>query len=314
MLRMFCVALFVLAGWPAAGAPCQARHTIASGDSLDGLSEFYFGDGKYASAILLATNARAGEQGFQYIGTPDALPAGKHLCIPDLQEAERLRLRYETYQKAIEDMILPEPAEVSDKLLAIDGKKPARVLSWMRPDEVQTMKETGGAWKTKAPKDIWVTLVPYVKSFCQEFSKAHGDHLGQLVLRLEQRLGMPPGSSKAAFLEITVLDPSSIANIFRPCSNPSVTTATCPAGPPAATAPQSYRTWFFTQYYNSYATARPSQYPWTSLGYTFDWASRAPEMGGSGFAKYGESEFVVPKGGSIRVESISETGRYCAAE
>jgi hypothetical protein len=37
-------------------------------------------------------------------------------------------------------------------------------------------------------------------------------------------------------------------------------------------------------------------------------------MGGSGFAKYGESEFVVPKGSSIRVESISETGKYCAAE
>src|SRR5437763_8135108 len=48
----------------AAQPPCQAVHTIAPADSLASVSQFYFGDGRFAAAILHATNVRAGEQTF----------------------------------------------------------------------------------------------------------------------------------------------------------------------------------------------------------------------------------------------------------
>src|SRR5439155_20297189 len=81
----------------AALAPCQAVHTIASADTLFSISQFYFGDGRFAYAILQATNARAGQQTFKRIGSPDRLPIGGQLCVPTLQEGDRRRLLYASY-------------------------------------------------------------------------------------------------------------------------------------------------------------------------------------------------------------------------
>jgi len=65
-----------------------------------------------------------------------------------------------------------------------------------------------------------------------------------------------------------------------------------------------FRDWFLSQYYESYGRAQPTRYPWTSLGYTFDWGSEVSEEG--------ESEFVIPRGSEVVVESITPTAEYRA--
>lgn len=303
---------------PNGPAPCQATHTIGARDSLGALADFYFGDSRYGPAILLATNARSGHDHFKFIGDANRLLPGAEVCVPTFAEAERLRLRYETYRRAVAAMVQAEPWEISDSLVAIDSAKPVRVVTWIREDQIAGLKkkaaagenQTEEAWITQAPSDMWVTVVPKLKSFCQVYFKDHNGSVEQLTLRLEQRLGLPPGAGKTTFVEIVVKDPSTATSLFRPCVVPLVSTTSCPLGPPPDNVPISYRNWVFAQYYWSYAVAQPYSYPWTSLGYTFDWAR--PEKGNEPFVRFGESEFVIPKGGALEIQSVAGTAKYCS--
>lgn len=218
---------------------------------------------------------------------------------------------YENYLASIAEMVLPKPGDVSDDLASIDPKNPVRVVAWIRSDQLRGMKEKD-AWVKKAPADLWVTVVPKLKSFCQAFFKAHSENLDQLTLRLEQRLGLPLVSNKSTFIEILIEDPSRIDHIFRPCMDPSVSDAKCALGPPSNQTSEQYRSWIYRQYYSAFGAARPTQFPWTSLGYTFDWAPS--ESGRSRFEKFGESEFVVPMGAVIEIQSEASTAQYCAPQ
>ena len=72
---------------------------------------------------------------------------------------------------------------------------------------------------------------------------------------------------------------------------------------------------FNRQYYGSYGAAEPTGYPWTSLGYTFDWArEEAGPSGRAPFVRFGESEYVVPAETQIRVIGSETTAEYCEAD
>jgi hypothetical protein len=282
------------------------------GESLSEISEIFFGSAQYGTAILLASNERASEAGYRFISDPNHPPVGSNVCIPPLPEADALRARFDSYLAAVDDIVLPTAADVSDSLASIDPHSPARVVTWMRADQVEDLKNAQGMWLKEAPSDIWVVVASKLQSFCGEFEKAHPESPDQLTLRLEQRLGLPPGANKSFFVEITVEDPSAARNLFRPCMDPSVMATTCPLGPPPADVSEEHRNWIYRQYYNSFGVAHPVQHPWTSLGYTFDWAP--DETGRSQFVKVGESEFVVPRGASIEIQSATPTAKYCSVQ
>src|ERR1700735_3309334 len=106
MLRgLFAIALAVA---NCCASPCFLPHTVAAGDTLPDLAAFYFGSQDFAPAILIATNSRAGD-GFPFISDPNNLPKSASVCIPDAMEAQRSRLRYETYTKAVAGMTTAEP-------------------------------------------------------------------------------------------------------------------------------------------------------------------------------------------------------------
>jgi hypothetical protein len=116
---------------------------------------------------------------------------------------------------------------------------------------------------------------------------------------------------------MTIRNPLKASNLFRPCIDPRVTASTCSPGPFPGRLPdfipEPHRTWIYGQYYGAYAIARPDEYPWTSLGYTFDWAP--DESGRARFMKFGESEFVVPQGAQIEItQKPVRTEDYCAAK
>jgi len=302
-------------------ADCLATPTIFEGTTLAEVADAYFGDIDYRYAVLLATNARAGGD-FPFIANPNQLPVGKKLCVPAITEAARLRNRFLTYINAVHAMALPEPSERSDNLSPIDTSKPAIVVSWVRPSQAKDYQANVGR-TIAASGDIWVTLVPKLREFCAGYVKGQGSDLAAITLRVEQRLGLPPQSAKTDFVELEVSDPGNPDNIFRPCASPDVTTKTCGLGPPktcdpkAASAEQCHRhrDFFFGQYYNSYGVSLPTEYPWTSLGYTFDWAWGPVGLNGkSSFRVYGESEYVIPKGASITVKGVYSTAEYCGVK
>jgi len=288
----------------AAGTPqCQATPVFKSTESLVSLSTAYFGEPRYQWSILLATNAHAGDPGYQFIPDPYHLPAGSHACIPVLQDAERLRRVYDRYLHALDQARLATPNDISNSLLTIDPSKPVKVVTWIREAQVAKFQKD----QHMAPYDIWATVVPMVKRFCQDYAARHSVSEEQLTGRLEQRLGLPPGAGKGEFVEITITDPSTPKHLFRPCSVPVTNSNTCSPGPPTEDAGDQYRLWFFSQYYSSYGTATPYSYPWTTLGYTYDWGLDDKGQ----LVKFGESEFVIPRGAPIGVDSISSTQEYC---
>ena len=167
--------------------------------------------------------------------------------------------------------------------------------------------------------DTWLTAVPFVRDFCRSL----GLEGRMLSLRLEQRIGLPPGRGKDAFLEVWV-DP---ADIFRPCPDPEIADRECLVEIPlvgrdpdrrpwdcSIDKPQvsgrfvavdpEHLLWMCSNWATSYGNGELfDNYPWTALGYTYDWGN--PED------PRGPSEYVSPAGSEVVFQSLIPTGLYC---
>lgn len=327
-MRIFapCILLSFFAIFSAPGkaetADCVETPEVLAETRLGGLAEFWFGSPSYRYAILLATNARVSDKRFAFITNPNELPTGtdakpNHVCIPRIYEAESLKLRFEGYLQAVHDMALAEPVEVVNTLDPVPATGPVTVVSWIRQDQLKNFPGNTGD-TVIAAGDMWVTLAPHLQKFCQDFTSLRSANPQRTVLRLEQRLGLPPAASKTHFLELQIATPTDGESLFRPCSDPDVTSTSCALGGPLECAPRdelcrARADFFYRQYYSAYGTKLPVEYPWTSLGYTFDWAQKATGKGGRfDFVRVGESEYVVPKGTRMTLVDIKSTAQYCS--
>ena len=172
--------------------------------------------------------------------------------------------------------------------------------------------------------DSWVTVVPEIKNW----------FIGTVPapLRLAQLLGMPPeaatpghANERKYMLELWVAP----KDLFRPCPDTEISDTVCELDFPldafhtpdlanllSATAGPDYGTfmtypnWFANQTRYSY-TPGANPYPWTRLGYTYDWGNNN---------HVGLSEFVVHgrkvDGGTISVgiKSVKTTANYFATQ
>lgn len=147
--------------------------------------------------------------------------------------------------------------------------------------------------------DSWVTVVPEMK---QRFAGTIPS-----LLRVVQLLGLPPSYATKGnprevkyVMELWV----SPSDLFRPCPDSEISDTVCemqfPADPfrildthntirategLAAPVFKTYTAWFNNRARNVYtATSSSDAYPWTRLGYTYDWGSPL---------RFGLSEFVV---------------------
>lgn len=299
--------LFLMAVRLASGAACPQPLDLATGIRLEDLATRYLGNARYAISIALATNSRTGD-GFLYVANPDDLSGVSRVCIPSQPEARELERSWQAYIRAVDIARLPRMSAEANALLIIPTDQPVDVVAWERKDKVDRFRTSSGDWVSVAPSETWVTVESHLQEFCRGFVRERHPDETTLTRRLEQRLGLAPASSKAAFVRIQLEHPSAEV-IFRPCVDPAADHVGCGLGPPAKARPE-HQQWFYQQYYSSYGQSLISEFPWTSLGYTFDWAPGA--SGGTKFARVGESEFVIPKGASIKVLDVIPTAQYCA--
>lgn len=299
---------------------CRSIPKVKPQTSLTELSSSWFGNNSYRFAIMLATNARVSESRFSFIGDPNNLPKGtasapNHVCIPTQAEADNLRRAFDIYLDAVHDMALAEPSEIVSTLDPVPAGGPVQFVSWIRQDQANRLPAVGSNYTTTGA--TWVTLTPKLQEFCTDYVANHSDDPEAVTHRIEQRLGLPPKASKTHFATFEIATPADGVSVFRPCGDTEVTDTTCKLGPhnkcdDKDTICHKRRDFFFEQYYNSYGTARPVEYPWTSLGYTFDWARGPVGAGGrSDFVKVGESEYVVPAKVTMKLVSVSPTMDYC---
>jgi hypothetical protein len=136
-------------------------------------------------------------------------------------------------------------------------------------------------------------------------------------VRLTQLLGLPaprtplrPDGYARQFVTMSV----PLAAVFRPCTDPRTDTTACGTQlPPSlpANAPPDYYKWFANQAMSSWRIpaegAAPEGYPWTRLGYTYNWMPGAA-------SRYGVSEYVIPgasRATEVIVRSIETIKDYC---
>ena len=300
--------LFALAASMHAAVPCPMPMDVPAGARLEDLARRYLGGSRDAIAIALATNVRTGD-GFSYISNPDDLAGVARVCIPSKSEARQLGRSWDAYERAVDAARLPRISAVSGTLLTIPPDRPVDVVTWVRKDQADRLKTASGDWVSAAPSEIWVTIEPHLQEFCRAFVSERRPDEAKLTRRMEQRLGLAPASGKTYFVRMR-LDRPGPAVVFRPCADPAADRTGCTVGPPA-NAPAAYQLWFYRQYYSSYGQSPIGEFPWTALGYTFDWAPGGGKA--SGFQRTGESEFVVHKDAPIEILEVVATAQYCEA-
>lgn len=312
-------------GVAAGGSPCKPSHAIVAGDTLADVSTRYFGEPSYGWGILLATNMQSNLAPGAFIDKPRELPAGKSLCVPDEATARTLQQRYDAYSNAVHVAMLSEPPRPSHLLVNLEPGKAVTLVTWMRAGDAAALE---ASQDPKLKRETWVTVAPWLKDFCHAYVRQYGPDPAALALRLEQRLGLPPGSNYTQVVEFSLTVPTTFSPniIFRPCADPRTDSTACAAhlppriGPfdqsvaaPAINSEEFERWyWFLTKYYTSYGVQAPYQYPWTASGYTFDWAPR--EADSELFEKWGESEFVVTQAAAVHSVAIESTAKYCGLQ
>jgi hypothetical protein len=202
------------------------------------------------------------------------------------------------YQEAIVDAMVAEESEICSTLIAI--RPDNHYLSWSN-GYVLVCTWTGyassfhpGDTLSLSWGDTWVTAVPELK----DWQKKHRNPKTDAVLRTKQLLGLPANANKTTFVEMWVKP----ADLFRPAYDNEIDDRTCGLSFPA-NATQEYIDWFDNNIIASYYPPRsPVTFPWTRLGYTYDWGNPKSEIG--------LSEFVIKKSSRVIVKSVTPNDAY----
>jgi len=242
------------------------------------------------------------------------------------------------YSSSVYDARSATPAKISKNLTPIttdnnnliweNGLPGSRVLmlSWIKSSDAKYYDGTidpacaPGLSNCTLKVDLWVTVVPEMKNFFPGMTPQ--------PLRIAQLLGVPPeyASEQRSMVELWV----SPKDMFRPCPDPEITDQECQTGFPAdpfrtfssteliraTEGPErnvfmNYTGWFNNRknyiYYNARNYPASSPYPWTRLGYTYDWASSS-HIGLSEFVVHGRKQN--GSGISVGIRSLKSTADY----
>lgn len=203
------------------------------------------------------------------------------------------------YRRAVHDAVFADSDEIATDLIAV-ATDDERVI-WMEDaDEARVLMATWTSYPDSFPPgetvsndwgDLWVTVVPELRTRLNTLGDTSS-------LRIAQLLGMPGNADNSHIAELWVRP----SDLFRPCPDNEITDNSCePDLPPNAES--GYVEWYEDNILSSYF---PPAYPWTRLGYTYDWAPNSDEQG--------LSEFVIRAGSSFAVDSLRTTETYFAAE
>ncbi|MBE9220198.1 hypothetical protein [Dolichospermum flos-aquae] len=230
-------------------------------------------------------------------------------------QPETYNLLTKTLADSIEDAKEPLANEVVNNLWALSANNP-QIKSRENNGKIEYLMST---WKYTSnpttdwpigakkllPYQTWFTAVPQVKEFCQKYQATDSnipDHI-ELSLRLQQYLGLILNkySTKTHFVEMWVKG----EDLMRPCIDGEINDSSCDLLPlPVPDNSPVVK----TIYTNSYSNAKKEYYPWSGLGYTYDWGN--PQQ-----PHQGPSEFIInptpEKPVEVEVVSVTPTQKYC---
>lgn len=209
----------------------------------------------------------------------------------------------QAYRNAMEKATYPEPSKVCDSLFPINSSN--KKLTWKTikgekyllvvslKGKVSFYKNDSTGFYNTQGWPIWVTASP------QLLDRVNSLKPNDVDMRLKQLLGLPPESSYPYVVEFWVRP----QDLFRPCPDNEIKDKTCDLCFPEKTD-SSYIKWFNkTRIDRYYACGLENQYPWTQLGYTYDWNP-------SNRSHVGLSEYVIGMNKKIVVKKVYKVTEY----
>jgi hypothetical protein len=140
---------------------------------------------------------------------------------------------------------------------------------------------------------MWVTTAP---ELAQRMKKEKTKNVN---LRLKQLLGLPPNAVYSYFIEFWVKP----QDLFRPCPDSEITDNKCDLCF-SENADSLYVAWINENRVSRYYQCQiDEKYPWTQLGYTYDWNPKNK-------SHIGLSEFVIRENKNIIIKAIYTTEDY----
>ena len=208
------------------------------------------------------------------------------------------------YQEGIYDAMLPKSSEISTNLTkisknnknliwkTINNKEYLLVVNWTDDISDFQVKTYPADYNTKN-SDIWITVVPEI------INRMKNESYTDLHQRLKQLIGLPPESRYEYFVEFWV-NPN---DLFRPCADAEIDDDRCELCFPENTDP-THIFWINKCRIDSYYDCELyNKYPWTQLGYTYDWNPKNK-------THIGLSEFVIKQNSNVIIEKIYTTEEY----
>ena len=237
--------------------------------------------------------------------TATTLALGIAGCAPVLLRQDNAQAQYAA---SISDAAVASPQKIV-KLLPIPPDSTIKVVSWVNERRLPCGTDQIPCDLQVGQDRLWVTLAGEVQQRCRAWGLS-GD---ALRARLEQLLGLPPDSPpqyrKVKFVVMEVAHDK----IDRPClgvdlSDPAqpVCSVTAPSNQAAGA---ELRNFVGRQMAASYFVNVENRtgYPFTRLGYTYDWHPEAAQG-----QHYGASEFVVAPDTKVKVLDQIATDAYCS--
>ncbi|MFK7797931.1 MAG: hypothetical protein AB8E82_10795 [Aureispira sp.] len=208
------------------------------------------------------------------------------------------------YEAAIQDAMYVNESKVYKELVAInksneqliwkqiDGEDYLLVVTW-KQNMIHYSAHVDSLFYNTANYPIWVTTAPEL------LERIKSEQVTDVNRRLRQLLGLPPNAAYFYFIEFWVRP----QDLFRPCLDKEISDSKCELCVPAKKN-DPHISWMdknrVERYYNC---ALYQQYPWTQLGYTYDWNPKNK-------THVGLSEFVIGKNKNIVVKGIYTTEMY----
>jgi len=204
----------------------------------------------------------------------------------------------ELYNRAVFDSITIE----NDELLPLvtltkeeqlvewnkDGDK-VLLCSWHKyPDSYVKGNDATLQWG-----EVWAFTE---KEFAAWYERNKESGITDWELRMKQLIGLPPATANTHVTLMWV----SPEDIYRPANKTDITSSEMVEGYPEVDD-EEYIKWFADNIEWSYIE---SAYPWTRLGYTYDWAESSLE--------YGITEFIIKKGATVSVYDTLTTEEFLA--
>lgn len=209
--------------------------------------------------------------------------------------AKAQKTNEELYALAVKDAAVAEEDEIKPLVSLAKGDP---LVTW--DDQGRVLLCTWHSYPDSYPEGETVTAAwGYIWTFTDKEIATHAGELKEsedAVMRMRQLISIDPNKTHSTVTGLWV-DPS---DVIRPAYQSDATNGNMSvAFPVGEEIDDAFKTWFDQNILNSYYYGN---YPWTRLGYTYDWADNGKE--------YGMTEFLIKQGAQAEVAFTETTSEF----